>query len=264
MIIPCRCQVAHAGACPVRISRLKLIARSPLHYAAATFEETMAMEVGSSVHSIVLGGPPVIAWTKLSEKGNPCPRRGKDYDAFEADNPGAIILTPEAFAEAHAIAESVQASPLAMAALDGDHELETSWRFGKRHCAARIDAVPRDGVTELKVSRTSNPADFIWHALRMGWLAQDVWYLDGLAASGRVLERCRIVAVEPKPPFAVTVFNLSERSIDQARRTYRLWFEKLMVCEDTDEWPAYAQSEVDLDVPENDVALDFGGAEAAA
>jgi hypothetical protein len=261
--IPCRCQVPHAGACPVRISRLKLIARSPAHYAAATVEETLAMEVGSSVHSMVLGGPPVIAWTKLSDKGNPCPRRGKDYEAFEADNPGAIILTPEAFNDAHAIAEAVKADPLAMAALDGDRELEAKWRFGTRTCGGRIDAVPFDGVTELKVSRTSNPTDFIWHALRMGWLAQDVWYLDGLAAGGRMLEHARIVAVEPKPPFAVTTFKLTAQAIDQARRTYRAWFERLLVCEDCDEWPAYAQNEVELDVPDNDVALDFGDAEAA-
>jgi len=258
VIIPCRCQTEHEGACPVRFSRLKLIARSPLHYAAATVEETMAMETGSAVHSIVLGGAPIHAW----EEGRP--RRGKEYEAFVADlPPGAIVLTAKAFAEAHAIAEAVKANRIAMAALDGDRELELRWRFGNRWCAGRMDAVPLDGVTELKVSRTSNPADFVWHALRQGWLAQDVWYLDALAASGRMLEHARIVAVEPKPPYAVTTFKLSARTIDQARKTYRLWFERLRVCEDAGEFPPYAQSEVELDVPDNDVALDFGDVEAA-
>lgn len=247
----------------VHFSRLKLIARSPLHYATGYVDTTMGMERGSAVHSLVLGGQKVIPWTKLSENGNPCPRRGKDYDKFEADNPGALILTAADYDLAHAIAESVRSNKVAMAALDGDHEIEHKWQFGKRNCAGRIDAVPFDGVTELKVSATADPARFIWHALRMGWLSQDVWYLDGLAATGRVLEHCRIVAVEPKAPFAVTTFKLTPHAIDQARRTYRAWFERLLVCEATNEWPPYAQSEVELDVPDNDVALDFGDAEAA-
>ncbi len=249
---------------PVRFSRLKLIARSPLHYAAATVETTIAMETGTAVHSLVLGGAPVVAWRKLSDKGNPCPRRGKDFDAFKADQaPNAVILTGDEYDEAAAIADAVKASGLAMAALDGDREVERAWKFGARACAGRIDAIPLDGVTELKVSNTADPARFVWHALRMGWLSQGAWYLDGCAAGGLMREHVRIVAVEPKPPFAVTTFKLTAQAIDQARRTYRAWFERLLVCEATDEWPPYAQSEVALDVPDNDVALDFGEAEAA-
>lgn len=249
---------------PVRYSRLKLMGRSPAHYAAATFDETMAMEVGSAVHSLVLGGQPLVAWRKVSDAGNPCPRRGKDYDAFVADqDPHALILTASEFDAANAIAASVQRNRLAMAALDGEHEVERSWRFGDRACAGRIDALPFDGVSELKITMTADPRRFIWHALRMGWLSQDVWYLDGCAAGGDARRTCRIVAVEPKPPFAVTVFKLTPQAMDQARRTYRLWFEQLLVCEATNEWPPYAQNEVDLDVPDNDVALDFGESEAA-
>jgi len=253
----CHCQVPHAGVCPVRFSRLKLMAQSPLHYKHATVEETMAMERGSAVHSLVLGGQPVIAW----EEGRP--RRGKEFDRFEADNPGALILTATEFEKANAIAAAVKKHRLAMSRLDGEREVETSWSFGKRRCAARIDAIPIDGVTELKISMTANPARFHWHALRQGWLAQTVWYLDGMAKQGRVLEAARIVAVEPKPPFALTVFRLDEPTMEMARKTYRLWFERLLACEDANEWPAYAQDEVTLSVPDNDVELDFGEAEAA-
>lgn len=243
---------------PVRFSRLKLIARSPLHYAAATVEETMAMEMGSAVHSIVLGGQPVLPWTKVSENGNPCPRRGKDYEKFEADNPGALILTQDAFAGANAIAQAVKSNRLAMSSLDGAHETEHAWKFGSRDCAGRIDALG-DYLTELKVTVSSDPAKVMWQALKMGWFAQLVWYLDGLAARGIVVnERPRIVAVEPKAPYAVTTFAITPAAIDQARRSYRLWFERLLVCEATDEWPPYAQGLVDLDVPTNDAELDWG------
>jgi hypothetical protein len=248
-------QVAPA---PVRFSRLKLIARSPLHYAHATVEETSAMERGSAVHSLVLGGEEVLSW----EEGRP--RRGKDFDAFEAQHPGALILTAKEFDKANAIAKAVKENPLAMAALSGPHEQERAWRFGDRPCAGRMDAIPFDGVTELKVSQTADPKRFIWHALRMGWLAQGVWYLDGLAAGGQILRHVRIVAVEPTAPYAVTVFKLTAKAMDQARRTYRGWFEHLMACEASDEWPPYAQGEVDLDVPDDEPELDWGDAEEAA
>ena len=248
---------------PVRFSRLKLIARSPLHYAAATVEETMAMEMGSAVHSLVLGGQTVLPWTKKSEAGNACPRRGKDYDAFEAANPGALILTEDAFNEANAIAEAVKANPLAMSRLAGEHEAEYAWRFGARDCAGRIDALG-DFLTELKVTASADPQKVMWQALRMGWFAQLAWYYDGLAQRGIVVKELpRIVAVEPKRPYAVTVFRLPPHALEMARRTYRGWFERLLVCEATDEWPPYSQSEVELDVPDNDVALNFGEDAAA-
>ncbi len=242
---------------PVHFSRLKLMARSPAHYAAASFQQTMAMERGSAVHSILLGGQPVMQW----EEGRP--RRGREYDAFAADNPGALILTAKEYDKVKAVADSVKSSRLAMAALEGQHELGVTWRIGDRDCAGRMDAVTADGVTELKVSMTADPNRFVFHALRQGWLSQGAWYLDGLAAAGMAREHVRIVAVEPLPPFAVTVFRLDPPTVEQARRTYRTWWEQLMVCEASDFYPSYAQSEVILSVPENNVELDFGETEAA-
>lgn len=253
----------------VRFSRLKLIARSPLHYAAATVEETNAMEVGSAVHSLVLGGKRVVQYV-----GEPDPetgetkkvvRRGKEWETFQREHADDLILTASEFYAADAIAQSVKRNPLARAALEGGtFEQEWFWKFGARACGGRPDCVTADSVVELKVSRTANPADFIWHAQRMGWLSQLAWYLDGCATNGTVLKHCKIVAVEPKPPYAVTVFVLDDETIDKARRQYRSWFERLLVCEATGEFPSYAQSEVVLSLPDNDIALDFGDAEEAA
>lgn len=248
---------------PVRISRLKLIARSPLHYAYATVEETLAMERGSAVHSLVLGGQPVIAWRKFSDAGNPCPRRGKEYDKFEADNPGAIILTADACDEAACIADAIKGHRLAMSVLEGEHEVEKAWRIGDRACAGRLDALTPTHVADLKITQSSEPTKVMWQALRMGWFAQLPWYLDGVLASGGTPEAAYIVAVEPKAPYAVSVMRFTDRALEQGRRTYRGWLERLLVCEATDEWPPYVQSIADLDVPENDVAIDFGEAEAA-
>jgi hypothetical protein len=56
---------------------------------------------------------------------------------------------------------------------------------------------------------------------------------------------------------------LSDRTLDEGRRIYRAWFEKLMVCEATNEWPGYVQSVVDFDVMGDDVDYSLLDEEAA-
>lgn len=244
---------------PVRFSRLKLIARSPAHYAGATVEETLAMERGTAVHSILLGGKRVISYGKARNE------KHAEYQQFKADNPDALILTEAECAKANAMAKAVNANRLAVRVLDGAHELETEWRFGQRGCAGRIDVLNPGWVCELKCTVSSDPDKFQWQAMRMGYFAQVAWYMDGVTAAGLAApELGYIVAVESTPPFPVTVFAVTQRALEQGRAQYRGWFERLRVCEESNEWPPYAQSVVPLDVPEENGELDFSGLEEAA
>ena len=90
---------------PVRFSTLKQMSRSPAHalYSQTNpYEPTLAMRLGSGVHSLLLGGPPVLEWTGKQ-------RRGKDYDAWLADHPpDAIVLLAKDYARSHAIANAVR------------------------------------------------------------------------------------------------------------------------------------------------------------
>lgn len=250
---------------PVRYSRLKLMAKSPAHYLAATTEETYSMERGTAVHSLVLETDPVLPWDKLSENGNPCPRKGKDFDKFVADNPGAIILTAAEHKLAKAQADAVRSNKLAMRVLDGHRENEITFKIGARECAGRPDVWTPKFVTELKCTVDASPRGFKRQARNLGYRGQVVWYGDGLLSTGKAEpEAYFIVAVEQKPPFVVTVFRLTPASVDQGRRAYRTWFEQLMVCEDTNDFPGYCSAVVPLESDDED-ELDFGGvAEEAA
>ena len=98
----------------------------------------------------------------------------------------------------------------------------------------------------------------------MGYHAQLAWYADGAKAAGLVLApRCYVVAVEMKPPHVVTCLELTDRALDMGRRAYRLWWERLMVCERSDYWPGYVEGIAPLDVPE-DETLWIDGEEVAA
>lgn len=242
----------------VRFSRLRLMGRSPAHYAACNVTTTAAMDRGTAVHAMLFGGREVMTW----EEGRP--RRGKDFDKFQADHPDALILPAKEYAQAQAIAVAVKSNPLAARVLDGELEVERAWKFGDRACAGRLDVQAPGFITDLKVTNSAQPDRLQHQADRMGWFAQLAWYLDGVIAGHHgTPEAAYIVAVEPLAPFAVTVGRVNPEALDKGRRTYRLWLEMLLNCEASDSWPAYAQSVVDLRAPEDDVALDFGDAEAA-
>ena len=244
---------------PIHISRLKRIALSAAHYRAGfTGEESYAMERGTATHTLVFETGRIHAWPEGKQ------RRGKEYDAFVADHPRDQVLTYSEGQKALAMAEAVRRCPEAMRLLDGQRETLREWSIGKRACAGTPDVVGRDYVTELKTCATSHPDRFMWQAMKLGYHAQLAWYMDGLMLAGQAgVELGYIVAVESTAPFPVTVFQLTARAIEQGRRMYRTWWERLMVCEETNEWPPYAQGVVALDVPDDDQELDFGDAEAA-
>ena len=236
---------------PVRFSRLKLMQLSPAHYRDATVEETSAMERGTAVHSILLGGAPVMYY--------PGPvRRGKEWDAFEAANAHAQILTRSDYDTAHRMADAVRANDLAMSVLKGQHEVEIAWKMLGRACGSRVDVVGADYVTELKTCRSADPRAFQWQALRMHYHAQLSFYQDAVRHGGGKALDAYIVAVESAPPHVVTVLQLTERALEQGRRSVRLWFERVLQCEQAGEWPGYCQSVVPLDAPEDEEELIFG------
>lgn len=246
----------------LRFHQLRRIGQSPAHYHAAT--EGPPRDKGTALHSVLLGGQRVTFYPKMTDGGKAAPRNGKDWEAFKADNPGALILTRAESEEVNGMAASVRACPEAMVALEGIKEQSLYWDNLGRRCRGTPDARTDVAITDLKSTRTSDPRRFMWEMLKYGYHAQLAWYLDGtaLAGAGQPTE-AYIVAVEAVAPYVVTVFKLTDRALDMGRRMYRTWLEKLAACEDIDAWPGYTQTVVPLDVPEGDLVDVDGEAEAA-
>lgn len=252
---------------PLRHGRLRKMGLSPLHFAADVERSASFFDKGSGAHSALLGGKRLAVWDKQSDKGNQCPRRGKDWDAFNAANRDALILLPDEYDQVQRMAEAVLRCPDAVWALDGQHEQTVLWDVMGRRCRATPDVDGGDRVAELKTTKCAAPRKFRWDVLKFCYDGALAWYQDGLAMQpGRRLmpTEAFIVAVESSSPYAVTVFRVPPAQLEKARRQNRAWFERLMVCERSGEWPAYAQSIVDLEYPESDAPeLVFGEAEAA-
>ena len=242
---------------PVRFSRLKLMSRSPAHYAAYEQEETASIEKGRALHALVLGGPRVVCYPGAV-------RRGKEYEAYAEKFSDALILNRSDYASAMGMAEAVKAHPRAMELLQGSPEVELDWSFLGRACQSHIDVVGSDYLTELKSTRNCHPDRFKWQARQLGYHAQLAFYDEAVRFSGSEPRAHYIVAVESSAPFVVTTLRLTDRMLDEGRRLVRLWMERLLACEAAGAWPGYCESTVDLDVPEDDAELTFADEEEAA
>lgn len=237
---------------PVRFSNLKRMAQSPAHYLCAVARSNAAMERGSAVHSLVLGGPRVICFSGKV-------RRGAEWEKFRASNPDAIILTETEHAKAIDMAAAVMSNPVAMSALEGIREKEVNWSFLGRACQSHIDVIGGSYVTELKTCAVGQPDRFGYNALKYGYHAQLAFYMEAVREAGLGNpSEAYIVAVESYAPYVVTTLKLTERALEHGARLYRLWFERLLACEAAGEFPGYCNSIVPLDAPEDDVELTFG------
>jgi len=227
---------------PVHFSRLKLMAKSPQHYAAADTiarQDTPAMRLGRLVHFLVLGGPHVIYDGR---------RAGKAWEEFEAANTDAEIFTRSEADDAQPIAEAVLCNGDAVPLLIGQHEVPIEWSIGDRRCAGRIDVLGADFITDLKTAADADPSRFTRQAHRMGYHAQLDWYGNGAALAGLGAKPSRfIVAVESKPPHVVQCYEFTDAALEQGRRLWWSWWERLLGCERSDFWPGYANGIFPID-----------------
>lgn len=234
---------------PVRFSNLKHMGTSPAHYLHAAehgIGRTGALEHGNAVDAMVYGTSPVVAY--------PGPqRRGAEFEAFREKNPDAIILTKTEHARATAVAQALERCPRALFVREGTRQQRIHWRIGGRDCAGTPDTFTARHVSDLKTCQSSSPEQFIWAVRRYSYHAQLAWYMNGLLQSGTASpQEAYLVAVESRPPHPVTVFRLTEHTLEQGTRTWRLWWERLQVCEQSNEWPGYAQDVVPLDLMDDE------------
>lgn len=245
---------------PVRFSCLKNMARSPAHYLESLKgrADSASMRIGRLVHLAVFGQEPVIF------DGT---RRGKEWEAFQVLHRDADIFTATEADAAIPIIASLLDDPKHWHAKElltsGVAEKRLDWTWLGRACRGTPD-IAGEFLVDLKTTRNAQPEWFAREALFRSYHAQLAWYRQGLVLSGaQPPGLVYIVAVETSPPYPVVVRPLTERAMEQGERLCRLWMERLLSCEATNEWPGYVQSAVELDVPDDLELSGFDDEEAA-
>ncbi len=265
---------------PLRFSHLRAMSQSPAHchYAMTRDddEQTAATDRGSALHAIILGNRNVVvAGPDAPKKPSAAQRNAKkpspatvdaiawwaDFDAKHAND---IVLSAAKMNDCQRMADAIRANPLALEVLDGVKEHTLRYRLQGRDCRATPDVRAADNryITDLKSTVTADPARFKWQAIKYGIVAQLSWYRTACDVLYGAQPTCFVVAVEATRPHPVTVFKLTDADMLRGQKSCALWFERLMSCEASNQWPAYAQSIVDLDLPDNEFELDFSGVDA--
>lgn len=243
----------------VRFSRLKLLGKSPAHYFANPQGESAALDRGTAVHSMLLRGARVTFYPKKTADGKSAPRRGKEWDAFKLANSGATIVTASEYDVCSRMVDAVRANHHAMEVLTGIMEETILFDWLGLDCRSTPDVRDPAGafVTELKTCQTSDPGRFSWQSIRMGYHGQMAFHRAAMRKEKLGHDPIGyVVAVESTIPYPVTVFKMTDRAWEKGEKQVRFWMEQLKSCLQSNQWPPYAQSVVDLDVPDEDAFAD--------
>lgn len=241
---------------PARFTNVKEVAKSAAHYLHSCqndFEDTIALRMGSAFHASLFENRKVVRYLGR--------RQGKAWDRFERtwQDENAVILNEAEYGVAMGMIGALRRHDRAMQLLfDGTTREHTIlWPRPERAagCRATPDAFAKDRSVELKSSRCTEPKWFMREALRRFYHVQLGWYDDAIAVElGACPESSYIVACENAKPFNVTVFRLPAETREAAVKLKRLWWERLLAAETTNYYGGYVESDVDLELPANELA----------
>lgn len=230
-------------------SALKHMARSPAHYLAAKKEprDSASMKRGRAVHIACLE-PHKFKDEVVVFDGDR--RAGKAWEAFEAAHASKEILTAKEYAVVEASACAVRTSPLAMKYLqDGQAEQTILWEHMGFQLKARLDWISPLALADLKSTKDASLDGFGREVMTYQTLPQCAWYRDAHEFVTGERRPFVLIPVEATYPHAVQVYKISEAQLELGRFVYRGWLEKLARCLESNAWPGYSETEVDLILP---------------
>ena len=230
----------------LRYSLLKQMGTSPAHYRHAVMSSDASSSTqrrGSVTHAMIYEQPFAV-YDGI--------RRGKEWAEFAAANSDRPIANLKEAADARCIADAVRRDPIAcdlMFAPDMIHEHRIDWTWNGRAFRSTPDARGNGRIVDLKTTRCADPERFRWDAIKFGYHAQLALYQQAaMSGLGESIDELYIVAVESKAPYCVTTMRLTAKTVALGIQACIAWFERLRVCEESDSWPGYAMSVVDLDM----------------
>jgi hypothetical protein len=250
----------------VRFNRLKQLAKSPAHYLANPGGESSAQDKGTAVHAVLLGGKRITFYPEKTKAGKAAPRNGGKWEAFRAENASAKIVTAKEYDQVSRMVEAVRANRMAMELLDGaTHEETILFEMLGLECRSTPDFHAPDRFGELKTTVSADPFRFGWQAKKMSYHAQMALHREALKRTRRIAADAigYIIAVESTLPYPVTVMRVPEKALEIGDKQIRRWMETLKGCLSSNQWPAYAQNVVDLELPEAEELSFADGAEPA-
>lgn len=240
------------------VSGAKLLLQAPAKYDYARHhphKSTKAMDLGTTVHGLVLGKGADIAVCYYDDWRTKAAREARE-DATAA---GMIPMLAKDWQEASAIAKAVKEHSTAGGLFtQGDAEVSMFWRDLEFEiwCRGRADYMTYFGETptivDFKTTADASAEEFARSVYKYGYHRQDPHYREGWAA----ILGCDpdsidfvFVAVETEPPYCLAQYRIKPEHVDLGREQNRIARERFRDCMKHDVWPGYSEEIEDLELP---------------
>jgi hypothetical protein len=234
-------------------SLLKTVDRYSLAHAKAQLDgrdeyESDALDFGTSFHALLLEGRidySVIPDTYENEKGEvkPWNWNANVCKKWTDDQRDKTPLTKKEVESLECMVAAIHDNPQVHPFLNGDTELSVFTEREGLPVKARIDLLPKEGpVIDFKKARSSEPGQFLKSALDLRYHMSAAWNLDVLRWIGDERKEFWLVAVEDRPPYAVSVLKFMDvpmSFIRVGRAKCRAAFKRLQSAYESGRWPDY-------------------------
>lgn len=224
--------------------------RSPAHAKAEhprlnpdwEYETKTSFDIGTAAHEVLLAGEStvdVIAgfddWKKkdaqeqraVSRSHGRIPLLEKEWAHVEP-----MVASARAYAESLSLAVPMFE--------DGIAEQTLTWEEGDVLCRARPDWLGAGVIDDFKTTTDASPESFSRAIVQFGYDIQSLWYQRGVRAALGVESQFRILAVEKKPPYAATVWQIAPDAVSLAHRKIEWAIRTWRECLHTGLWPGYS------------------------
>lgn len=246
----------HACKDAVSNSGLGDILQSPFHYYAKHIDpnrpaqkEKAGQLEGTLAHCAILEPDEFDKRYVVGPDLNRNSTKWKEY-AAECEQAGILPIKQDQYDTAMRQSEQVWKNPDAAELLShGEAEVSAFWVDDETGvlCRCRPDWVadyPSGKVlVDVKTYSDASPDEFARQVARKGYARQDAMYSDGYSAAANTeVLSFLFIAVEAAYPFAVSICELDEDSVNAGYMEYRDALRLYAECKKSDNWPGYSQA----------------------
>ena len=240
------------------IARL-LVQKTPAHAWAAhpklnpdyTDSHSSAMDMGTAVHQLLLRDERVV----VGDFENYRTRVAQDWrDGMR--HAGLVPLLRHDWDRAKAVALAVRVqmdqlnvSPVPFIRGEAEHTIR--FQASGADCRAMLDWLHSDRllIDDLKTTGDASPAKVERHLFAMGYDIRAAFYVRAVECEYGVTPGFRWVFVETKPPYPVSIFQLSPEAMDAAHAKVDAAISIWKECLERHEWPAYSRELHTVNLP---------------
>lgn len=221
-------------------SGAKTIAMKSLaHFKYGEVKHSPAFDLGTATHTLILE-----PHMKKSVWCGPAARRGKEWTQLkeDADAEGAVLLTESDYEQANKMAEAVLSNAAAAEYLSGDLVVEASMfahdSIYNVDTRARPDGWRKDiaAIIDLKTTIDPSPEGFARQIANFGYHIQDQFYRRVMTLNGVEIDRFIFIAVGKEAPYAVGVYELDWRTLDEGKAAVKYALEQYAEAQKSGIW----------------------------